>query len=198
MRTHRPTPTLSLLPTNTTQSDSVSKDERKRISQLNKAKHPPPPPRISYQLLIKWAKAVPPLFAPFIKYTLKFLVEKYPVEASSWGQGGPTLIQLKSACLTLQNWILVSALSQVMQRSRIRLPVQMLEMWVRPLGREDPLEEMAAHSSILAWRIPWTEKPGGLQSMGSQNWTQLKRLSMHACPFSSDLARMHGLSQVTA
>ena len=43
------------------------------------------------------------------------------------------------------------------------------EMWVRSLGREDPLKkEMATHSSILAWRIPWTEEPGGLQSMGSQ------------------------------
>ena len=41
--------------------------------------------------------------------------------------------------------------------------------WVRSLDREDPLEEgMATHSSILAWRIPWTEEPGGLQSMGSQ------------------------------
>ena len=41
-------------------------------------------------------------------------------------------------------------------------------MWVWPLGQEDPLEEeMATHSSILAWRIPWTEEPGGLQSMGS-------------------------------
>ena len=43
------------------------------------------------------------------------------------------------------------------------------EMQVRSLGREDPLEkEMATHSSILAWRIPWTEEPGGLQSMGLQ------------------------------
>ena len=43
------------------------------------------------------------------------------------------------------------------------------ETRVRYLGREDPLEkEMATHSRILAWRIPWTEKPGGLQSMGSQ------------------------------
>jgi len=41
--------------------------------------------------------------------------------------------------------------------------------WILSLGREDPLEEeMATHSSILAWRIPWTEEPGGLQSMGSQ------------------------------
>ena len=43
------------------------------------------------------------------------------------------------------------------------------ETRVQPLGQEDPLEkEMAVHSSILAWRIPWTEKPGGLQFMGSQ------------------------------
>ena len=45
----------------------------------------------------------------------------------------------------------------------------MWETWVLSLGREDPLEkEMATHSSILAWRIPWTEEPGGLQSTGSQ------------------------------
>ena len=44
-----------------------------------------------------------------------------------------------------------------------------LETWVRSLVWEDPLEKgMATHSSILAWRIPWTEKPGRLQSMGSQ------------------------------
>ena len=45
----------------------------------------------------------------------------------------------------------------------------MQETWVRSLDQEDPLEkEMATHSSILAWKIPWTEKPGRLQSMGSQ------------------------------
>ena len=45
----------------------------------------------------------------------------------------------------------------------------MQENWVRFLGREDPLEkEMATHSSVLAWRIPWTEEPGGLQSMELQ------------------------------
>ena len=50
----------------------------------------------------------------------------------------------------------------------------MQENLVRSLGREDPLEkEMAIHSSILAWRIPWTEEPGWLQSMGSQSPTQL-------------------------
>ena len=49
-----------------------------------------------------------------------------------------------------------------------RLPA-MWETWVQSLGQEDPLEkEMVSYSSILAWKIPWTEEPGGLQSMGSQ------------------------------
>ena len=53
-------------------------------------------------------------------------------------------------------------------------------MWVRSLSMEDPLEEeMATHFSILAQRIPRTEEPGGLQSMGSQSQTQPKRLSKH-------------------
>ena len=46
---------------------------------------------------------------------------------------------------------------------------EMSEMQIQFLGWKDPLEEgMATHSSILAWRIPWAEEPGGLQSMGSQ------------------------------
>ena len=57
----------------------------------------------------------------------------------------------------------------------------MQETQVQSLGREDLLEkEMATHSSILAWEIPWTEEPGGLQSMGSQSQKQLKGLNMHA------------------
>ena len=56
------------------------------------------------------------------------------------------------------------------------------ETQVQFLGREDPLEEgMAAHSSILAWRIPWTEEPGGILSIGlvAQSCTLLKQLSEH-------------------
>ena len=54
-------------------------------------------------------------------------------------------------------------------------------MSVQSPGQEDPLEEgMATHSSILAWRIPWTEEPGGLQSMESQSLTQPKRLRTRA------------------
>ena len=55
----------------------------------------------------------------------------------------------------------------------------MQEMWVQSLGQEDPLEkEVATCSSILDWKIPWTEEPRGLQSMGWQSQTQLSR---YAC-----------------
>ena len=65
--------------------------------------------------------------------------------------------------------------SQVVQWWRIHLSMQETqEMQVWSLGQEDPLQkEMATHSSILAWKIPWTEEPGGLQSMGSQSQTWL-------------------------
>ena len=53
----------------------------------------------------------------------------------------------------------------------------MREVWARALGQEDLLEKgMATHSSILAWRISWTEEPGGLQSMGSQSLTRLRHI----------------------
>ena len=59
--------------------------------------------------------------------------------------------------------------------------MQELQMWVGSLGQEEPLEEaMATHSSILAWRIPWTEESGGLQSIGlqrvRQDWSDLERM----------------------
>ena len=55
------------------------------------------------------------------------------------------------------------------------------ETRVLSLGGKDPLEKgMATHFSILAYRIPWTEEPGGLHPTGSQSQTQLKQLSMHA------------------
>ena len=60
--------------------------------------------------------------------------------------------------------ILASLVSQ-----RVKNPLAMQETGVRSLGRKDPLEKgKATYSDILAWRIPWTEEPGGLQSMGSQ------------------------------
>ena len=70
-------------------------------------------------------------------------------------------------------------------------------MQVRSLGREDPLEDsMATHSSMLAWRMSWTEEPGGLPSIGiTQSWTSLKRLSTglaQAVPTSSHVRIIPG------
>ena len=66
--------------------------------------------------------------------------------------------------------------SQVAQWLRISLPVQ--GMQVQTLDQEDPLEEeMANYSSILAWKIPWTEGPDGLQFMGLQSRSRLKQFS---------------------
>ena len=69
--------------------------------------------------------------------------------------------------MTILEMILASQMVLVVKNP---LPMQETqEMWVQSLGWEDPLEEgMATHTSILTWRISWTEEPGGLQSMGSQ------------------------------
>ena len=65
------------------------------------------------------------------------------------------------------NFLFLSRASLVAQLVKNLLAVQ--ETWVRSLGQEDSLEkEMATPSSMLAWRMPWTEEPGGLQSRGSQ------------------------------
>ena len=58
----------------------------------------------------------------------------------------------------------------------------MQEIRLRSLGQKDPLEKkMSAHSSVLAWRIPWTEEPGGLESVGLQSRTRLQQLNTQAC-----------------
>ena len=69
-----------------------------------------------------------------------------------------------SNCI-INKWLLEDPLADQLVKN---LPA-MQETWVQSLGCEDPLEKkMATHSSILAWKIPWTEEPGRLQSMGSQ------------------------------
>ena len=66
------------------------------------------------------------------------------------------------SCSLIQAWASLVA-------QRVKRLSAVLETWVRSLGREDPLEkEMATHSSILAWKIPWTEEPGRLLTIGSQ------------------------------
>ena len=73
-----------------------------------------------------------------------------------------------------------------MQRLK-RLPA-MWETWVRSLGQEGPLEkEMAPHSSILAWRIPWMEEVGGLQSTGRKESDTTERLQFLSLSFQGNL-----------
>ena len=75
---------------------------------------------------------------------------------------------MKSAFLVMLVLLFFSSANVRVAQMVKRLPA-MRETWVQSQGREDPLEkEMATHSSILAWKIPWIEEPGGLQSMGSQ------------------------------
>ena len=85
--------------------------------------------------------------------------------------GQPQEAPFDTICQT-ENYILLdlefSSRASLVAQFLKSLPA-MQETWVQSLGQEDPLEkEMASHSSILAWRIPWTEEPGRLQSMGSQ------------------------------
>ena len=69
---------------------------------------------------------------------------------------------------TVTDFIFLLFMASLVAQMVKRLPA-VRETWVRSLGWKDPLEkEMATHSSTLAWRIPWTEEPGRLQSMGSQ------------------------------
>ena len=101
----------------------------------------------------------------------------------------PVLIIIGLQCFEIRKWDLHFVLFQncfsreslVAQRLK-RLPA-MRETWARSLSWEDPLEkEMATHSSILAWRIPWREEPGRLQSTGSQrvrhDWATSLSLSL--------------------
>ena len=71
--------------------------------------------------------------------------------------------------LVLKKYLVLIGFMGFLNSSAVMNLSAMQEMWVQSLGKEDPLEEgLAAHSSILAWRIPWAEEPGGLQSIGSQ------------------------------
>ena len=89
----------------------------------------------------------------------------------------------------------LEAASLVAQMAKSLIAMQ--ETRVRSLGQEDPLEkEMATHSSTLAWKIPWTEDPGKLQSMGSQraghNWmTSIITCYSYLCVYVFFLWSMH-------
>ena len=75
--------------------------------------------------------------------------------------------QLKSLYQVSESDLTLPSLGASLVAQMVKNPPAMLETWVRSLGWEDSLEEeMATHSRILAWRIPWIEEPGGLQYIG--------------------------------
>ena len=67
-----------------------------------------------------------------------------------------------------EHFLTFGSLSSSLGAQTVKNPPSVWETWVQSLGWEDPLEKWLTHSSVLAWRIPWTGEPGGLQSMGSQ------------------------------
>ena len=90
------------------------------------------------------------------------------VSSTCWPQENKRLPHAEDRLLYILAWPGASLVAQMVKN----LP-QVQEIWVQSLGWEDPLEKgMATHSSFLAWKIPWTEEPGGLQSVGSQRVRQ--------------------------
>ena len=97
-----------------------------------------------------------------------------------FGSASSFLLELFLSCSPVAHWtptaggfifhcLVFLPLLTIVVAQRVKRLLVMREAWVRSLGREDPLEkEMATHFSTLAWKIPWTEKPCRLQSMGSQ------------------------------
>ena len=118
-------------------------------------------------------------FPVFIKYFVFGMALVYSLELGLafgiWLLPLPAPFPLPPPAPSLSPFLpfIIDELSLFTSINQTSLVVQMVknvpvmqESWVRSLGWEDPLEkEMATHSSILAWRIPWTEEPGGLQSM---------------------------------
>ena len=121
------------------------------------------PPVLSSHSSGKW----PPLRRPPLPPSLSSVVDvsllAFSVSLRDQGGGGWLYVGLDTSSATC--W--ASLVAQTVKN----VPA-MWEAWVWSLSWEDPLEKgMASHSSILAWRIPWTEDPGGLQSTGSQSQT---------------------------
>ena len=132
-----------------------------------------------------WACALEPRSHNYWPYMPQLLKPAQP-RACAWQQEKP--LQWEACAQQLER----SPHPASLVAQRLKCLPAMWETWVRSLGWEDPLEkEMATHSSILAWRIPWREEPSGLQSMGSQrvrhdwatslHFTSLQQLEKSPC-----------------
>ena len=118
------------------------------------------------------------------KAVLKLNIQKAKIMASSpinsWQIDGKTME-------TVTGFIFLGYQITSLVAQMVKCLSTMRETWVRSLGREDPLEkEMAIHSSTIAWKIPWTEEPGRLQSMGSQRVGHDWATSLHFHQITAD------------
>ena len=147
------------------------------------------PPRCSY--LKAWLGPevlTPKLFSHMMQavgrrqrlFQAAWMYSEYDFPHSQWPQRARQMPHLYSLILAVTHGHFCSILFYWLYRLNwaslvdhmVKTPPAMQQTWVQSLGQEDPLEEgMATHSSILAWRIPWTEEPGRLQSMESQRVT---------------------------
>ena len=85
-----------------------------------------------------------------------------------------SMFKFGTTCLSASAVLCSHSLGASLVAQMVKNLPAMRETQVRSLGREDPLEKgMATHSSVIAWRIPWTEEPGGLQSLGLQSQIRL-------------------------
>ena len=119
-----------------------------------------------------------PTFIPSLRLKDKIFLLFYPISAGFLR----FISSLKSLLSPISPTIICLQFDSLLTQT-VKNPPAMLETWVRSLSWEDPLEKGTdTHSSILAWRIPWTEKPGRLQSMRSQrvgyNWVTFTLLSV--------------------
>ena len=120
-----------------------------------------------------------------VKRTLKdsLLLKRYFFISETkhrWNQSRKRVLILQAFLLYNQktgSWCLSFPIKASLVAKMVKNLPAMQETRVRSLGQEDPLwKEMATHSNMLTWRIPWTEEPGRLRSTGSQSQTRLKRL----------------------
>ena len=131
---------------------------------------------VPFSLCFSSVSLTVPLWTPVRKGTYDEVVQR---GASLWSSGrGDLKIPMPGPWV----WSMVSHMlswASLVAQSVKNLPA-MQETWVRSLGQNDSLQkETATHSSILAWRIPWIEEPGGLQSMGFQKWDTTYWLNHH-------------------
>ena len=131
-----------------------------------------------------------------VQGTLKSLLQHHSSKASIFQHSTFFIVQFSHSYMTMGKTIALTRWTTwTLVALRVKRLPAMQETWVRSLGQEDLLEkEMATHSSTLAWKIPWTEEPGRLQSMESQRVRHDWATSIHFTSLQMDLCWQSNVS----